>query len=195
MTAPAPALTPASWRWAGSAALAGLMLAMPAAALPLELPARVEGAVRRPGPYLLPPGARVAELLRAAGGPLPGAQLAGLPLSARVEPGTRLRVPLASQSPAGWWGRPWPQASARPRPRLVRRARSAAPRPPLQGICLNRASAAELDRLPGVGPAMAQRILAARVQAGGFRALEDLREVRGLGAKRLAKMAPYLRLN
>jgi competence protein ComEA len=59
---------------------------------------------------------------------------------------------------------------------------------------LNRASAAELDRLPGVGPALAARIVARRDSVGGFRTLEQLDSVRGIGPAMLARIKPLLRL-
>lgn len=53
---------------------------------------------------------------------------------------------------------------------------------------LNRATAMELTRLPGVGPVLAERILAARIAAGVFASLEDLRRVRGLGRVKLERL-------
>jgi competence ComEA-like helix-hairpin-helix protein len=59
-------------------------------------------------------------------------------------------------------------------------------------IDVNRASAAELELLPGVGPSLARRLVEARERAGGFRRAADLRAVRGIGAKTLEKLAPFL---
>lgn len=61
-------------------------------------------------------------------------------------------------------------------------------------VCLNRASAAELQRLPGVGPGLAARIVAYRSRAGRFERIEELREVQGIGEKRLARIAPLVDL-
>jgi competence ComEA-like helix-hairpin-helix protein len=58
----------------------------------------------------------------------------------------------------------------------------------------NLASATELELLPGVGPKLAQEIVDSRASQGPFKVLGDLRRVRGIGAKTLAKMAPLLRL-
>lgn len=60
-------------------------------------------------------------------------------------------------------------------------------------VNVNSASAGELERLPGVGPKMAERIIECRRQVGSFRSPEDLGAVSGLGPKKLAKMAPFLR--
>ena len=59
-------------------------------------------------------------------------------------------------------------------------------------VNINTADATELQRLPGVGPAMATRILAERAALGRFSKAGDLREVRGIGTKKYAKMAPFV---
>jgi competence ComEA-like helix-hairpin-helix protein len=59
---------------------------------------------------------------------------------------------------------------------------------------LNRATAEELERLPGVGPALALRIIARRDSAGPFRTLEQLDSIRGVGPSLLARLKPLLRL-
>lgn len=53
---------------------------------------------------------------------------------------------------------------------------------------LNRASAGELESLPGIGAVLAQRVIAFRESAGGFRAVEDLREVKGIGSKKFERI-------
>ncbi len=59
-------------------------------------------------------------------------------------------------------------------------------------IDLNTAGTAELESLPGVGPALAARILAQRQSRGPFRSVQDLLEVPGIGAKTLARFADKL---
>ena len=59
---------------------------------------------------------------------------------------------------------------------------------------INRASAAELDRLPGVSPAVAQRIVEYRTARGGFRTFEELDSVKGIGPALLAKLKPVVRV-
>ncbi|TMQ67543.1 MAG: helix-hairpin-helix domain-containing protein [Candidatus Eisenbacteria bacterium] len=59
-------------------------------------------------------------------------------------------------------------------------------------IDLNRASLAELDALPGIGPVLAARIVEHRLRHGPFRAVEELRAVRGIGPRLLARLAPRL---
>ena len=53
---------------------------------------------------------------------------------------------------------------------------------------LNQASAGELEALPGIGAVLAQRVIAFRTSTGGFRAVEDLREVKGIGAKKFNRI-------
>lgn len=64
--------------------------------------------------------------------------------------------------------------------------------PSVEPIDVNRASAADLERVPGIGPATAQRIIEWREQHGPFERLEDLLNVRGIGEKTLEKLRPYL---
>jgi competence protein ComEA len=61
-------------------------------------------------------------------------------------------------------------------------------------VDLNRATAVELEALPGIGPALAERIVAWRTRNGRFRTLEDLIEVRGIGPATLERLRPYLKL-
>lgn len=61
-------------------------------------------------------------------------------------------------------------------------------------IDINRASAEDFARLPGVGPAMAKRIVDFRVKHGPFRRVEDLLAIRGIGLKKWKAMRPYLRI-
>lgn len=58
----------------------------------------------------------------------------------------------------------------------------------------NTASADELQRLPGVGPVIAQRIIAFRSKTGPFEDADELTAVKGIGPKKLAKMKPYIAL-
>lgn len=65
--------------------------------------------------------------------------------------------------------------------------------PPAAGVVnVNTASAAELERLPGVGASVASRIVEHREKNGSFRAIEDLMLVRGIGEKSFERLRPYL---
>ncbi|MCU7730537.1 ComEA family DNA-binding protein [Actinoplanes sp. KI2] len=144
-----------------------------ASAAATELVVAVGGKVRKPGLVRLPPGARVADALDAAGGPEPGVDVAMLNLARKVVDGELIMVGV-TPSP----GAAMPAGPA---------ATGAAVRP--GGLVnLNTATLADLDTLPGVGPVLAQRILDARTAQGGFRAVSDLRKVDGIGDARYEQL-------
>jgi len=144
----------------------------------------VAGAVRRPGVYRLPAGARVQEAVRRAGGARRGANVNGINLAAKVVDGQQVvvpsRTPSGSDGPAAAAGAP-AEGSGPAGPA----AAGVAPGPP---ISLNNATAEQLDTLDGVGPATAQKIIAWRTQHGGFRSVADLGQVPGIGPKKLAAL-------
>ncbi len=80
------------------------------------------------------------------------------------------------------------EAETAERPRYASKKKALPP----SRMNLNTATASQLERLPRIGPKMAARILAYREAHGGFRSVEELVQVRGIGEKTLAKMAPYL---
>ncbi len=69
---------------------------------------------------------------------------------------------------------------------------AAAMQEPQEPIDVNTASEEDLELIPGIGPAMAQRIIAWREQNGPFERIEDLLNVRGIGVKTLEKLRPYV---
>jgi competence protein ComEA len=140
----------------------------------------VAGAVRRPGVYRLAEGARVQDAVRRAGGAARGADLGAVNLAARVADGQQVVVPKrvagagAGAGAAGAGGAPGAGGGA---------AGAAAQGPP---VSLSSATLEQLDTLDGVGPATAQKILDWRREHGGFRSVDDLGQVPGIGPKRLA---------
>src|SRR5260370_37237454 len=65
-------------------------------------------------------------------------------------------------------------------------------KPPAKPVNLNTATSEELQQVPGIGPATAEKILQMRKSYGAFKSVDDLLAIRGLGATRLAKMRKYL---
>lgn len=147
------------------------------AALEEELVVHVAGQVTAPGLYRLPEGARVADALDEAGGPLPDAVLDALNLARPLSDGEQLLVPGPAPSPVhGSDGAAPAQAAA------------SAWRP--DGLLdLNRATAADLEELPGIGPVLAERIVAHRDEVGRFTAVGDLRDVPGIGERKFQAIA------
>lgn len=136
----------------------------------------VAGAVTKPGVVELRAGARVIDAVEAAGGALPQADLDRLNLAAKLTDGQRVLVqkvgdPPAVAEPAGVTGSGAAGSGA---------GAQAGSGP----INLNTATQAELEALPGIGPTLAKAILDERQHRGGFRSVNELREVRGIGAKR-----------
>jgi competence protein ComEA len=77
----------------------------------------------------------------------------------------------------------------------VGQAALAAETPPLVGVVnVNTASTEELQLLPGVGAARAEAVIALRKQRGGFKSVEELKDVKGIGDAGLLKMRPFVRL-
>jgi competence protein ComEA len=137
----------------------------------------VVGAVRRAGVYRMRAGARVQDAVRRAGGARRAADLGAINLAARVADGQQIVVPVAAAAGTGAAA----PAAAAPAP--------AAPSGPLN---LNTATAEQLDQLDGIGPATASKILAWRREHGGFRTVDDLAQVPGIGPKRLAALRPHV---
>ncbi|MFJ4711758.1 helix-hairpin-helix domain-containing protein [Streptomyces sp. NPDC088785] len=143
----------------------------------------VAGKVRRPGVLRLPAGARVADALRAAGGVRPGADTAGLNRARLLTDGEQILV-----------GQPLPaDAAAPPGTGAGAGAGSGAPGVPAGPVGLNTASAEQLDTLPGVGPVLAQHIIDYRTEHGGFRSVDELREVNGIGDRRFEDLQNLVR--
>lgn len=147
-----------------------------------ELVVSVVGLVQRGGLVRLPEGARVADALAAAGGARDGADLTGINLAQRVRDGDQILVGPATPAPGP------PQLGSTT---ITATGPSAAARPSAGSsgkVDLNKATEAELDALPGVGPVTAGAIVAWRMANGRFTDLEQLGEVDGIGPARLARL-------
>jgi len=139
-----------------------------------EVVVQVDGAVVRPGLYRLPAEARADDAIRAAGGLSPAADSEGINRARLLRDGERLTVPYRG---AG---------SSLSAPGLLRRSAASPP------VDLNRASVAELEGLPGIGPVLARRIVAYRDHYGLFHRPEDLLQVEGIGPRLLARLRQHV---
>ncbi len=142
-----------------------------------ELIVYISGAVTHPDVYRLTSGARVKDAVIAAGGFTSDAATAQINLAATLKDAEHIHIPSLAEVPSMALA----PASTEP----------AAGTPGLL-LDLNTASVAELEDLPGIGPSLAERILARRNEAGPFRSVEQLREVTGIGEKLYAQIAPLV---
>lgn len=137
----------------------------------------VGGAVAEPGVRELEEGARVQDAVDAAGGFAEGAARDELNLARVLVDGEQIVVPSLEEADAAAGAAPDGGGGATG-------ASSAGGK-----VNLNRATAAELDALPGVGPSTAEKIVADREANGPFRTVEDLKRVSGIGDKKFADLA------
>jgi competence protein ComEA len=146
-------------------------------AVPASLVVHVAGAVARPGVYELASPARVIDALTAAGGPVADADLDALNLAAPLVDGQRVYVPRVGEvDPAAVPSGVSPVAEA---------SGQNTSRGPVD---LNTATIADLESLPGVGPATAAAIVDDRTRNGPFASVEDLERVPGIGPAKLAAL-------
>ncbi len=149
------------------------------AATEAEMAVHVAGAVRRPGVVRVPKGARVADALEAAGGAVPEAALDALNLARPLGDGDQVLVPLPGATPPNV-----PAAGATNAGNGARR--------PDGRLDLNRASADELEELPGIGEVLAARIVSWREEHGPFTSVGQLRDVPGIGERTFQNLADLL---
>ncbi len=143
----------------------------PTATVPSVVLVHVAGAVVEPGVYELMPGARVRDAIVAAGGPTEAADWNAVNLAAVVADATRIYVPVVGEEVP-------PDMAVGPSTASV----------PAGPVDLNRATADELEELPGVGPATATAIVTERERNGPFVDVDDLDRVPGIGPAKLAAL-------
>lgn len=195
----------------------------PGKSAPASVKVHVAGAVNRPGVYDLPFNSRIQDAIRKAGGPKPDANLSALNLADWAQDGTKIEVP-ARDKPAPIATPqiiikevPVPAAPGEPPARVADSGSGTAAKSesgiPLavtesgakssnasveylraNPVDLNTATQAQLEVLPGIGPKMAERILAYRAENGGFKSVDDLDEVKGIGEKLMETLKPLVKV-
>jgi competence protein ComEA len=145
-----------------------------------DLVVQAAGAVTKPGVYTMSATARVNDLIAAAGGLAPDADADHVELAATLTDGERVYVPRVGEAP------PPSAGSSTGSPSTGSSGRAP--------VDLNRASAADLESLPGIGPSLAQAIIDYREQHGAFRSVDDLADVRGIGPAKMEQVRPLVRV-
>lgn len=155
----------------------------------------VSGAVREPGIYTMPAGARAKDALEAAGGLRQDAKAERVNLAKKLRDGSHVYVPAVKNTSATTNM----TSKASKKSAQNAQAKDTASMESSWGdfsnadrkVNLNTATQAELIALPGIGPSMANRILALR-RVRAFTSVEDLLQVRGIGESKLSKLRPYV---
>jgi competence protein ComEA len=142
---------------------------------PKEVVVYVSGAVKQPGVIKLPSESRVIDALNQLGGPLPSADLNGINLAALLVDGQQIYVPNQGDGNSG-------------------NVMAVGSKTPAGKVNINTADAVVLDTLPGVGPAMAQKIIDYRKSNGAFRMLEDIKNVPGIGESKYLNLKDKITL-
>ncbi|MCL4367904.1 MAG: ComEA family DNA-binding protein [Actinobacteria bacterium] len=137
---------------------------------PPSIKVHVAGAVQLPGVYQLAADARVEDGLKAAGGPAPSADLSALNLAAPLKDGQQLAVPQAGTSSEA--------APPSGSPQIAQSTK----------LDLNRASLADLDALPGIGPVTAQKLVDYRTKQGRFSSIDELKDAKLVTASTFEKV-------
>lgn len=189
-----------------AAAVSASASAVAPTATPSEIWVHISGRVANPGLYPMQPGQRVADVVLRAGGVLPDGDLSGLNLARRLTDEAQYHIPAISAanssspaaapgSAAGYSGNA--AASAQPSPGNPAVSGNTAPSSG-SGVSsggpvnLNRAGAAELETLPGIGPVLAAAILRFRQDNGPFQTIDALEDVPGIGPKTLQNLRPLI---
>ncbi len=159
---------------------------------PGEIIVQVGGAVEKPGVFKFKSGARVLDAINAAGGAKKEADLEVINQAKHLEDGAMIIVPrkLAGGASA---------VPVEPQPQInslygAAPVKSSSKETPVGTISLNSAPQEELEKLPGVGPATAIKIIQYRQAKGGFKTIDEIKEVSGIGDKKFEAMRPFLAL-
>jgi competence protein ComEA len=140
---------------------------------PKQLTVHVAGAVNHPGVVCIKEGDRVLDAIEEAGGPLPEADLNALNLAQPAQDGQRINVPRQGEAAV--------DSAAGGEKTGVK-------------VNINLAGQRELEELPGIGPTLAERILSYREKKGGFKSVDELKQVSGIGEKKFEELRDYIEI-
>ncbi len=142
----------------------------------------IDGAVQHPGVYALPRDSRVQEAIQAAGGLSQQANQSAVNLATRLKDGDKLTIPAAGTQVA------LPQSSES----TPVKAKSSAQATPGAPVNINTATLEELQTLPGIGATRAQQIIDYRQANGGFKSIDELQNVTGIGPATYEKLKDWI---
>lgn len=154
---------------------------------PAPLVIQVSGAVNQPGVYRLPRDARVSDAIIIAGGLLPDANQTALNLAARLKDGEKVLVLSLNATPAPAVNSAQPASKSKPATDPM--ATLAAP------ININLAPLEMLEQLPGIGATRAQDIIDYRQAHDGFKSIDEIQEVSGIGPATFEKLKDLITVN
>ena len=160
---------------------------------------QVSGAVLEPGIYNVPASCRVEEAIAAAGGLTENADSERVNLVRKARDGMQIRVPVQKAARTRRTQRKNAQAKSSLGESASgkygsAKAGSGRNSSMIQRVRINSASAGELQQLPGIGPALAKRIVETR-SGGLFNSADDLLRVPGIGKAKLAKLRDYVEVD
>lgn len=146
---------------------------IPQQSVATQLIINVAGKVSNPGVYQLPQGSRVIDALKAAGNQLKGVDISDINLARMLVDGEQILIGASNHT----------SSKAKPKKITVDN--------PLD---LNRATLAQLDTLPGIGPVTGQRIIDYRKKVGRINSVDELKKISGLGGAKFEEIKPLLRV-
>lgn len=159
----------------------------PATATPAPVRVYVTGAVQNSDVYFLPPGSIVKDAIEVAGGLTADADPVRINQALELVDQQQIHVPKRDEE-----NPPPPVQNGQPNP-----TSASSPKPSASGgvINLNTATLEQLDTLPGIGPAIAQRIIDYRDSVGGFTTVEEITQVSGIGSSTFARIKGSITIN
>lgn len=149
----------------------------PIVVAPPKVVVDVAGGVKSPGVYELPANSRVMDAIKAAGGTRPGTDTSDINLARIIKDGEQIYLESSVATVVNSQGAPVHKAKRKTGP-----------------ININRATAGELDALPGIGSVLASRIIEYRKTNGPFLSVDDLQKVSGIGSAKFVQFKSKVRV-